>query len=126
MQQDYARESFAHSEPVPGQRVWDCLRCLDYLESRQDINLGRILGFGEQGVAITILLSAVIDDQLSSLMLDSIVVTYRSIVEFKSYRLGPAWFLYGILKQFDLPDPVGALAPRPCWLLNATNARGKR
>jgi cephalosporin-C deacetylase-like acetyl esterase len=125
MQEDYAWASFALGEPVLGQRVWDCLRCLDYLQSRQDVNRGRILGFGEQGAAIAILLAAVIDDRLSSLILDSIVVTYRSIVESKSYRLGFAWFLYGILKHFDLPDLVGALAPRPCWLLNATNAKGE-
>jgi cephalosporin-C deacetylase-like acetyl esterase len=125
MQEDYAWASFTLGKPVLGQRVSDCLRCLDYLQSRRDVDSGRIHGFGKHGAAIAMLLAAVMDDRLKSLMLDSIVVTYRTIVESKSYRLGPGWFLYGILKHFDLPDLVGALAPRECWLLNATNAEGE-
>lgn len=74
-------------------------------------------------MSIAILLAAVVDDRWSSLLPDSIVVTYRSIVESKSYRLELAWFLPGIPKHFDLTDPVGTLAFRPCWLLNATNAK---
>ena len=124
MQEDYAWASFTLGKPVLGQRVWDCLRCIDYLQSRPDVDHGRIRGYGQQGAAIAVLLAAIMDDRLNSLMLDSIVVTYRAIVESMAYKLDLAWFLYGILKHFDLPDLVGALAPRPCWLLNTTDAEG--
>jgi cephalosporin-C deacetylase-like acetyl esterase len=125
IQEDYAWASFALGKPVLGQRVWDCLRCLDYLESRPDVDRGRIHGLGEHGGAIVLLLAAVIDGRVSSLMLDSTVATYRSLVKSKSYSLGLTWFLYGILKHFDLDDMVAALAPRPCWILNANNAEGR-
>ncbi len=124
-QEDYAWASFALGKPVIGQRVWDCLRSLDYLQSRPDVDRKRIHGLGEQGAAIALLLAGTMDERLSSLMLDSTVATYRSIVESKTYSLTLPWFAYGILKHFDLPDIVGALAPRPCWLLNATNASGE-
>jgi cephalosporin-C deacetylase-like acetyl esterase len=124
IQEDYAWASFGLGKPVLGQRVWDCLRCLDYLESRPDVDRGRIRGLGEHGGAIALLLAAVIEDRVSSLMLDSIVATYQSLVESKSYSLGLPWFLYGILKHFDLPDMVAAMAPKPCWVLNANNAEG--
>jgi cephalosporin-C deacetylase-like acetyl esterase len=125
IQEDYAWASFTLGKPVLGQRVLDCLRCLDYLESRADVDKGRIHGLGEHGGAIAVLLAAVIDDRVSSLMLDSIVATYQSLVESKSYSLGLTWFLYGILKHFDLPDMVAALAPKPCWILNANDAEGR-
>jgi cephalosporin-C deacetylase-like acetyl esterase len=124
IQEDYAWASFTLGKPVLGQRVWDCLRCLDYLESRPDVDRTRIHGLGEQGGAIALLLAAVFDDRVSSLMLDSIIATYQSLVESKSYSLELTWFLYGILKHFDLPDMVAALAPKPCWILNAENAEG--
>jgi cephalosporin-C deacetylase-like acetyl esterase len=124
-QEDYAWASFALGKPVLGQRVWDCLRSLDYLDSRPDVDPKRIHGLGRHGAAIALLLAGAMDERLSSLMLDSIVATYRSIVESKTYSLTLPWFAYGILKHFDLPEIVGALAPRPCCLLNATNAEGK-
>ena len=124
IQEDYAWASFSLGKPVLGQRVWDCIRCLDYLESRPDVDRNRIHGLGEHGGAIALLLAAVIDDRVSSLMLDSIVATYQSLVESKSYSLGLTWFLYGILRHFDLPDLVAALAPKSCWILNANNAEG--
>jgi cephalosporin-C deacetylase-like acetyl esterase len=125
IQEDYAWASFTLGKPVLGQRVWDCLRCLDYLESRPDVDPKRIHGLGEHGAAIALLLAGVMDDRLCSLMLDSMLATYRSLVESKAYSLELTWFLYGILKHFDLPDMVAALAPRPCWLLNATSAEDK-
>jgi len=124
-QEDYAWASFTLGKPVLGQRVWDCLRSLDYLESRPDVDRKRIYGLGENGAAVAMLLAAVLDDRLSSLMLDSTVATYRSMVESKTYSLTLPWFAYGILRHFDLPDAVGSLAPRACWLLNATNAVGQ-
>ena len=125
IQEDYAWASFTLGRPVMGQRVWDCLRCLDYLESRPDVDRSRIHGLGERGAGIAMLLTGVMDDRMHSLLLDSAVGTYSSLVESKAYSLELTWFLYGILKHFDLPDLVGTLAPRPCWLLNSSNAEGE-
>jgi cephalosporin-C deacetylase-like acetyl esterase len=125
IQEDYAWACFTLGKPVLGQRVWDCLRCLDYLESRPDVDRDRIHGFGEGGAAIALLLTGVLEKRLISQILDSIIATYRSLVESRAYSLKFPWFLYGILEHFDLPDLVGALAPGPCWLLNTTNALGE-
>ena len=126
LQESYAWACFTLGKPVLGQRVWDCLRCLDYLESRPDVDRNRILGIGEHGAAVAMLMAGALDDRLRSLMLDSMVASYRSIVESSNYSLALTWFLYGVLKHFDLPDLVGALAPRRCWLLNTTNEQAER
>ena len=125
MQEDYAWASFSLGKPVLGQRVWDCLRCLEYLKSRPDVARDRIYGLGDRGAAIALLMAGVLDAGLRSLMLDSSIATYRSLVESEAYSLQLPWFLYGILRHFDLPDLVGTLAPRPCWLLNSTDAPGE-
>lgn len=116
---------FTLGKPALGQRVWDCLRCLDYLESRPDVDKNGIHGLGEHGAALAILMAAVLDNRLYSILLQAPIATYKSIVESKGYDLKLSWFLYGILQHFDLPDLVGSLAPRRCWLLNATNAVGE-
>ena len=121
----YAWACFCLGKPVLGQRVWDFLRCLDYLQTRPDVDKSRILGLGERGAAIAVLLSGVLDDRLRSTLLDAPIATYRSIVQSKAYSLGLSWFLFDVLKHFDLPELVGMLAPRPCWILNSTGAQGE-
>jgi cephalosporin-C deacetylase-like acetyl esterase len=125
VQERYAWACLALGKPVLGQRVWDFLRCLDYLQSRRDVDPNRIHGLGEKGAALAVLLSGVLDDRLHSMLLDSPVATYRSLVESEAYSLDFSWFLYGVLKHFDIPDLVGCVAPRPCWILNAADSQGK-
>jgi hypothetical protein len=85
----------------------------------------RIQGLGEGGAALAVLLSAVLDDRLQSVLLDRPIATYRSIVTSEAYTLDFSWFLYGVLKHFDIPDLLGLLSPRQCWILNATNSQGE-
>jgi hypothetical protein len=125
LQERYVWACFTLGKPVLGQRVWDFLRCLDYLQSRRDVDQNRIHGLGEGGAALAVLLSAVLDDRLHSVLLDHPVATYRSIVTSEAYTLDFSWFLYGVLKHFDIPDLVGLLSPRRCWILNATNSQGE-
>ncbi len=121
----YAWACFTLGQPALGQRVWDLLRSIDYLQSRRDVDSKRILGLGEKGAALAVLLSGALDNRLHSMLLDRPLATYRSVVESPTYSLGFSWFLYGILKHFDIPDLAGLLAPRPCWILNAQNAQGE-
>jgi hypothetical protein len=125
LQEFYPWACFCLGKPLLGQRVWDFLRCLDYLQSRADVDHRRIHGFGQGGAALAVLLSGVLDDRLCSVLLDSPIATYRSIVESRVNYLHVSWYLYGVLKHFDLPDLAGCLAPRQCWLLNATDATGE-
>ena len=121
----YPWACFTLGKPVLGQRVWDFLRCLDYLQSRSDVDKDRIHGLGERAAALAVLLSGVLDDRLHSVLLDHPIATYRSIVESKAYSLELSWFLFDVLKHFDLPDLTALLAPRPCWILNAANSQGE-
>jgi pimeloyl-ACP methyl ester carboxylesterase len=125
LQQGYAWAGFALGKPVLGQRVWDLLRCLDYLQSRSDVDRNRIVGLGVGDAALAVLLAGVLDDRLHSVLLDGPTASYQSVVESKAYSLRFSWFLYGVLKHFDLPDLVGLMAPRTCWILNATSAEGE-
>ena len=125
LRERYAWACFVLGKPVLGQRVWDFLRCLDYLHSRREVDQDRIHALGERGAALAVLLSAVLDDRLHSILLDSPIATYQSVVESEAYSLDLSWFLYGVLKHFDIPNLVGSLAPRPCWILNAADSQYK-
>jgi dienelactone hydrolase len=125
LEERYAWACLSLGKPLVGQRVWDLLRCLDYLQTRRDVNQTQIVGLGERGAALAVLLAAVLDDRLLSVLFHRPIATYASIVESKVYSLGLTWFLFDILRHFDLPDLTALLAPRPCWILNAANAQGE-
>jgi cephalosporin-C deacetylase-like acetyl esterase len=121
----YVWAFFTLGKPVLGQRVWDFLRCLDYLQSRRDVDQTRIRGLGERGAALAVLLSGVLDDRVQSLLLDRPLATYQSVVESEAYSVDLSWFLYSVLNHFDIPDLIGSLAPRRSWILNAANSSGE-
>lgn len=120
----YAWVGLMLGRPVVGQRVWDFLRCLDYLGTRSDVDHTRIqvVGFGGGGIAA--LLGAAMDDRPKSILLDRTLGTFRSVVDADNYSVSMEWFASGFLRHFDLPDLIGILAPRPCWILNATDPMG--
>ncbi len=124
LENGYAWATLTLGRPVLGQRVWDVLRSLDYLETRPDVDRSqiRVLGVREAGLAA--MLSTVLDDRPRANLLDRTLATFRSVVESEDYALPLSWFAFGFLREFDLPDLVATLAPRPCWVLNASGAQG--
>jgi cephalosporin-C deacetylase-like acetyl esterase len=121
----YAWACLTLGKPVLGQRVRDFLRCLDYLESRADVDhpQTRVLGVG--GGGLVSLMGAVLDDRPRAILLHQTLADFRSVVEAGEYSSRLPWFVSGILREMDLPYLVAALAPRPCWLLNATGPKGE-
>jgi len=121
----YAWAGLTLGKPVLGQRVWDVLCCLDYLETRPDVDRAHLHILGMGGGAIASLMAAVLDARVKSIALNHGLADFRSVVESEDYSIALSWFVSGILRAFDLPDLVAALAPRPCMLLNSTGPRGE-
>ncbi|HEV2351192.1 MAG TPA: alpha/beta fold hydrolase [Terriglobia bacterium] len=121
----YAWAGLTIGKPVLGQRVWDVLCCLDYLQTRPDVDPAHIFILGMGGGAIASLMGAVLDDRVKSIALTHGLADFQSVVESEEYSIALSWFVFGFLKEFDLPDLVAALAPRPCLLLNSSGPRGE-
>ncbi|HZQ51227.1 MAG TPA: acetylxylan esterase [Bryobacteraceae bacterium] len=111
-------------QPLAGQRVWDALCCIDYLQSRSDIDSSRIgvLGVGPNG--LDALFAAALEDRLRSVLLDRTLSDFASLVASEDYNLKLAFFVPRLLEHFDLPEVSAAIAPRPLWLLNPVDPKG--
>lgn len=125
LDQRFAWTCLVMGRPVIGQRVWDIMRTIDYLSSRPDVDTTqiRILGIGSAGLAA--MMATFLDNRPRSVLVDRTLVSYASILESENYSLKLAWFVPGILRQFDLSDIAVGLSPRPCWILNGVDPNGQ-
>jgi cephalosporin-C deacetylase-like acetyl esterase len=124
LKERFAWTNLVLGSPVIGQRVWDILRCLDYLKTRPDVDGSqiRILGRGPAGLAA--LMAGALDESVRSVLLDRTLATYSSIVDAEEYDLALDWFVPGILQHFDIPDIAAAIYPRSVWITNALDGDG--
>ena len=121
----YALVSDTVGAPLMGQRVWDFLRCLDYLASRDDVDMAQIGVLGRGASGLEALFGAALDARVKAVLLERTLADYRSVVQAEDYDLKITSFPFGLLQHFDLPELCTTIAPRPVWLLNPTGANGE-
>ena len=121
----YALVSDAVGAPLMGQRVWDFLRCLDYLASRDDVDTAQIGLLGRGANGLEALFGAALDPRVKAVLLERTLTDYRSVVQAENYNLKVASFPFGLLKHFDLPELCASMTPRPIWLLNPAGPDGE-
>jgi cephalosporin-C deacetylase-like acetyl esterase len=100
------------------QRVGDTIRAIDAFGAP------RLCLVGRGGGGLVALHAAALDPRVTTVAVYDLPVSYRAIVDADWYRLPPSAFLPGVLLHYDLPDLIGALAPRPVLVGNPTNAVG--
>ncbi|MGI8962504.1 MAG: alpha/beta hydrolase [Bryobacteraceae bacterium] len=110
--------------PIIGQQSYDLLRCFDYLENRKDVDGARMGIFGT-GLSGTVgLVAAALDQRVHSLLLNSVLIDFESVVASKEYDLPLSSVAFGFLKRLDLPEMCAAVAPRPVWFVNTIGPHG--
>ncbi|MCS6830784.1 MAG: dienelactone hydrolase family protein, partial [bacterium] len=91
-----------------GERVWDCLRCLDYLESLPQVDARRI---GVAGLSLggeTTMYVAALDERVKFACSSGWLTT----VENMKNGHCPCWNFPGLEEHFDFADIFACVAPR--------------
>ncbi|QJD86896.1 alpha/beta hydrolase family protein [Cohnella herbarum] len=92
--------------PLPGMRVFDTIRALDYAAQR---NPGTKLSLAGKGfAAIYALLAGILDDRVDEIVLENIPESFADIVDQRFYRYDVRYHWYGVLLEFDLPELIEA------------------
>ena len=108
-----------------GMRAEDIFGGVDLLASRPEVDPSKIYGFGVGAGALTLLHEAVLDTRISELALDRMLISYQSVVTHRMHHDVYESVIPGVLKAYDLPDLVTAVAPRPVWIVDAIDPLGK-
>ena len=97
-------------------RAWDCIRALDYLESRQEFDAERIGIAGQSGGGMVALQFAGFEDRLKAAFVSCAVASFRAKTE-ALLIADPEQVLYGTLRAgIDHPELLAAFAPRPLMI----------
>lgn len=98
--------------PLLGMRVQDVVRGLDALASLPATTAKRVVIGGSGGGALIALFSAALDQRATSVVAHECLASYRWLAENEFYDYDASWFLFGVLREFDICDVAGLVAPR--------------
>jgi len=125
-QYDSAMTALLAGKTLVGMRMLDVWRGVDLLTGRAEVDRARIHGFGKDGGAVPLLYAAAMDDRISRVALEGMLVSYQTIIQQRIHRQVFEHVIPGVLRAFDLPDLVSSLVPRQVWVVNSVNALGQR
>ncbi|NOY60977.1 MAG: hypothetical protein GXO75_18865 [Calditrichaeota bacterium] len=115
-------ESYELGIPLFGLRVADVIRGLKYLKSLPEVDSEKIIIFAEGDDALLALHAGLFEYWVRAVVLNGFLNSWLSLTQTDSYCQSPFVFVPNILKYYDVPHLVVALAPRQIILSNPTNA----
>ncbi len=123
---DSAMTALLVGRTLVGMRAEDIFRGVDLLLSRPEVDGEKVFGFGVGTACLPLLHEAVLDERIKKIVLEGMLVSFESVVTHRIHRNVFDSVIPGVLKAYDLPDLVAAVAPRAVWIVNATGPMGKR
>jgi dienelactone hydrolase len=109
-----------------GMRVFDVLRCYDYLRTRRDVQKIGIIGV-DSGAFFAYFATA-LEEGIADATFENLLFSYRDLVSTTYYNSElyslkvAAW---GILRRFDIVDLIPCLVPRDCKFITPRDAKGQ-
>jgi len=94
--------------------LWEICRAVDYLQTRPEVEAGRIGLLGLGGGGLLAWLAAAVDHRLSPVAVAWGASTYAELLNHK-INLGPLAWVPGLLNWGDAPEVCRLIAPRPLF-----------
>lgn len=96
---------------VAGLRVHDARRLVDYLETRDDVDVSRLGAMGISGGGMHTFFSAAIDNRIKACVISGYFSTFKDSILAMSHCA--CNFIPGLARFGEMYDLVGLIAPRP-------------
>ncbi len=104
---------------MAGSRIYDSICAIDYLESREDVDINRIGCMGISGGGLVSGFTGAIDDRIKATVVSGYTNTFKNSIMSIFHCVDN--FIPGILKHAELPDILGLIAPKPLLIESGTD-----
>ncbi len=101
--------------------IWDGIRAIDYLETRRDVDTGRIGIAGRSGGGTQSSYIAAVDERITAAAPECYITTYEMLLKSSGPQDAEQVFLSGIANGIDVPDLLHMIAPKPTLVVTTTN-----
>jgi hypothetical protein len=108
-----------------GLRIDDTIGAMNWLCSRPDVDRAKIAAWATGPMGVVLLHAAVLDARISRVTVDHTLRAYRLALDAPLHRGLPDIAIPGVLRRYDLPGLVRAIAPRPVVIAHPTGALGE-
>ena len=102
-----------------GMRAEDIIRAVDLLYARPYSEPLAITVYAKGAYGVALLHAAVLDPRIARVVVEDMPASYRAIVDEPLHRNAPEIVVPGVLRHYDIPDLIKAIAPRPVTVLNS-------
>ena len=104
---------------MAGSRIYDAICAIDYLESREEVDIKRIGCMGISGGGLVSGFTGAIDDRIKATVVSGYTNTFKDSIMSIFHCVDN--FIPGILKHAELPDILGLIAPKPLLIESGTD-----
>ena len=101
-----------------GLRVYQIQKILDYLETRNDIDTGRIGCMGISGGGLVCAFASALDDRIKAAVVSGYTNTFKGSVLAIPHCIDN--FFPNLVRVAEMPDLIGLIAPRPLLVESGT------
>ena len=110
-----SRAALVLGRPMVGMVAYDVTRAMDYLATRKDLDVGRVVLWADGLATLPGLYAAALDERIGGAVLSGLLSTYISPEPIRH----PSWtFARGLLARADVAHLSALVAPRPLVIAN--------
>ena len=113
-----AMSAFLLGRTVVGMRVWDAMRCVDFLRTRPEVDARRIGAAGLSGGGTTTLFFTAMDERVSLGMCAGYFCTFRDSIYDIHHCICNC--VPGVMEWGEMSDVGALIAPRPFLVISGT------
>ncbi|UUZ85125.1 alpha/beta hydrolase family protein [Paenibacillus sp. P26] len=103
-----------YGRTLAGSRVYEAFRALDYVQTREEADPGRIGRIGFSGGGLIAAFASALDERIRVAVLCAFTSTFRGSLLAMNHCIDN--YLPSILPEVDLPELIGLMAPRPLFV----------
>ncbi|MDF2959222.1 MAG: dienelactone hydrolase [Paenibacillus sp.] len=103
-----------YGRTLAGLRIYEAMRSLDYLLTREDVDSERIGSMGFSGGGMIASLTSALDDRIKATVICAYTSSYRGSLLSMNHCIDN--YLPSILPAADLPELIGLIAPRALFV----------
>lgn len=108
-----------------GLRTDDAIRAVNWLASRPGVDPTTIVIYGNGPMGVVALHAAALDKRISRVVIENTLASYQTALNAPLTRNLPEIALSGVLRKYDLPGLMLAIAPRTVAIVNPVDAMGQ-